>query len=93
MLLAFTNASFLRTGFTNCRESPETGDGLGAQGALSGTTVISGFSDGTLSGVALGLLTVLTTGGAMNSWYDFAKNTTGTAKHKEVQFRDSVCVP
>ena len=57
MLLAFTNASCIRTGFTNCRESPEAGGGLGAQGALSGTTLISGFSAGTLSVVALGILT------------------------------------
>ena len=53
MLLAFTNASCIRTGVTNCRESPEARDGSGVQGALSGTTVISGFRDGTLSGVAL----------------------------------------
>ena len=79
MLLAFTNASCIRTGFTNCRESPEAGDDLGVQGALSGTTVISGFSDGTLSGVALGQLTVLTTGEQANT--------------KKSKFRDIVCAP
>ena len=76
MLLAFTNASCIRTGFTNCRESPEAGDDSGVQGALSGTT---GCSDGTLSGVALVQLTVLTTEELPNT--------------KKAKFRDSVCAP
>ena len=79
MLLAFTNASCLRTGFTKCRESPEAGEDLGVQEAFSGKSVISGFSDGTLSGVALGQLTVLTTGEQPNT--------------KKSKFRDSVCAP
>ena len=52
MLLAFTNASCLRTGFTKCRESPEAGEDLGVQEAFSGISVISGFSDSTLGALS-----------------------------------------